>query len=103
MERTAKGVLESNAVILHPLAGLLRLADRDARELLVCLSTGHAQQNGEVLLLRIALCQNLGRRLVKAPHVSGVTAVSAPELLRCAFQHQNGCTVFGRAERRAEG
>jgi hypothetical protein len=40
---------------------------------------------------------------VEAPHIPSVPAVSAAELLRGAFEHQNGCTVFGRAERCAKG
>ena len=102
-ERAAERGLPAHALLDDPVQDILGLVDHHARQLLVGLAAGDAQQIFPELLLGVGTRENLGRRVVGAAHVAGVAGVAAAVEFRRAFQHQHGRAGAPGADRRAQG
>ena len=101
-ERAAERGLPAHALFDDPVQDVLELRDHVARQFLVGLAAGDAQQVFPEFLFGIGPGEDVGRRIMGAAHVAGVAGVAAAIEFRRAFQHQHRGAAAPRADRGAQ-
>ena len=101
-ERAAERGLPAHALLDDPAKNVLGLRDHEAREFLVGLPAGDAQQIFPEFLFGIGAGEDVGRGIVGAAHVAGMAGIAAAIEFWGAFQHQHRGARPPRTDRGAQ-